>query len=188
MKNRRFTIVAFLLVAVVAMSVGFATITRKLEAHGNVFLTLDDTFALKLVDPEVDASSTTSNNNTVTFEKTTNDTVLNVTVPAGVFDAADELLVIKVTVENQNAQYKAKLQTPTITYSSTGAVSSNYLEVTSAGVDESKVLAVSDGTAGSGPDTAEWTITVKLKAVPVSNVELSFSLGFEAEAQENLNS
>ena len=186
MKNRRFTIVAFLLVAVVAMSVGFATITRKLEAHGNVFLNADNTFALKLVNPKVDASSTTENNNTVTFEKTTNDTVLNVTVPAGVFDAANEILVIKVTVENQNTQYKAQLKAPTITYSSSGAISSNYLDVTSSGVDESEVLAVSDGAAGSGSDTAEWTITVKLKAMPVSNVELSFTIGFEADAVENI--
>lgn len=199
MKNRRFTIVAFLLVAVVAMSVGFAAITRQVTISGTTYLNVDSSFAIKFDSFTLNESSTTAPNKTADYipavtyvdgDAKTQAQVNIGTIGTGsttnnAFTAAGQVVVFDITVINPSTQYKAKLQAPNISFGSNAT--NDYINVE---------LIKKDGTAADiattlldiydttdTEDTVNLTLKVTLKQMPTDATEIAFTVLLKADAQ-----
>ena len=199
MKNRRFTIVAFLLVAVVAMSVGFAAITRQVTISGTTYLNVDSSFAIKFDSFTLNDSETTAPNKTAEYiptvtyvdgEAKTQAQVNIGTIGAGsttnnAFTAAGQVVVFDITVINPSTQYKAKLQAPNISFGSNAT--NDYINVelikkdgTAADIGTT-VLEIYDTT--DTDDTVNLTLKVTLKQMPTDATEIAFTILLKADAQ-----
>lgn len=201
MKNRRFTIVAFLLVAVIAMSVGFAAIARKVTISGTTYLNVDSSFAIKFDSFTLNESSTTAPNKTTEYipavtyvdgDAKTHAQVNIGTIGTGsttnnAFTAADQVVVFDIAVINPSTQYKAKLQAPNISFGSNATNDYINVELIKAGGTaddiEGTVLDVYDTTAGDTDDTVNLTLKVTLKQMPTNATEISFTILLNADAQ-----
>ena len=201
MKNRRFTIVAFLLVAVVAMSVGFAAITRQVTISGTTYLNVDSSFAIKFDSFTLNESSTTAPNKTTDYIPTVSyidgdaktQAQVNIgTIGAGsttnnAFTAAGQVVVFDIAVINPSTQYKAKLQAPNISFGSNAT--NDYINVelikkdgTAADI-ENTLLDIYDTTVGDTDDTVSLTLKVTLKQMPTDATEIAFTVLLKADAQ-----
>ncbi|MBO5101260.1 MAG: hypothetical protein J6C39_01895 [Clostridia bacterium] len=191
MKNRRFTIVAFLLVAVVAMSVGFAVVSHELQVGGNASLGPDTGFKVQFASPSLDTTTPDAttladeSKATIHIIENTEATKLQVTLASGAMTAAGQKATFKVTVKNTNTQHRAQLSDPQITYapiaSGSAETSDNHLTVTTSGIDSSTILGVNDAAEG-GTDETTWTIVVTLDELPADTAELTFEISFYATA------
>ncbi len=191
MKNRRLTIAAFLLVAVIAMSVGFAVVSHELQVGGNASLGPDTGFKVQFADPQLDTATsgatTLADNSKASIHiiENTDATKLQVTLASGAMTAAGQKATFAVTVKNTNAQHRAQLSDPQVSYaqisSSSTETSDNHLTVTTSGIDSSTILDINDSAAG-GADETIWTIVVTLDELPADTAELTFEISFYATA------
>ena len=199
MKNRRFTIVAFLLVAVIAMSVGFAAITRQVTISGTTYLNVDSSFAIKFDSFALNESSTTAPNKTTDYipavtyidgDAKTQAQVNIGTIGAGsttnnAFTAAGQVVVFDITVINPSTQYKAKLQAPNISFGSNAT--NDYINVelikkdSTADAIKDTVLDIYD--TADTDDTVNLTLKVTLKQMPTDATEIAFTILLKADAQ-----
>ena len=183
MKNRRFTIVAFLLVAVVAMSVGFAVVSHELQIGGNVYLGPDTNFKVKFVDPELDTTTPDAtdlaDNSKATIHVVTNtdDAKLQITLASGAITSSNNKATFKVKVVNSNAEHRAQLTAPTVSYNNNA---DTYLTVTPSGITDSTILGLSNDSDTT--DEATLTILVEVDELPADTTELTFSISFIATA------
>ena len=158
MKNRRFTIVAFLLVAVIAMSVGFAVVSHELKVGGNASLGPDTGFKVQFADPSLDTTTSGATNlqdnskATIHVVENTDATKLQVTLASGAMTASGQQATFKVTVKNTNTQHRAQLSNPEIVYapisSGSSETSDSHITVTTSGIATGTILGINDGAAG----------------------------------------
>ncbi len=134
MKNKRNAIVAFLLVAVLCLGIGYAAVSDNLYINGTLNVTAGDpTDPTSPFNTEFDAdvffsnaeidTTTTANKGTEGNELITatigdedeneatrgQDDVITVNVSNGAFDGQNEIIVIKATVKNANETQSAKV-------------------------------------------------------------------------------
>lgn len=122
MKNRRIVIVAFILVAALTMSVGYALLSRDLKIEGKAKSTPDNINVIFSA-AEIDAAATTDSAEASSSAGAPGDYTISMT--ASNLVKIGEKVVAKYTIKNNN-EYDVTLKKPTIT--ETG--DAEYFEVT----------------------------------------------------------
>lgn len=182
MKNRRFAIVAFLLIAVLVMGVGYAAVTRSLSVTGKAaFGTNVANFPVKIENPTVtDATKITDDTQLQTavhFTVGTDGITLTANVQSGMLvsanDGAEDYVTFTFDITNYSEHYKADIKDPVVT-------DGDYLDVTVTGVDATTVLDIKDG----ANDTATVTVVVKLVDLPNEDKTLEFTIKIDAVSVE----
>ena len=181
MKNRKFALVAFLLIAVLVMGIGYAAITRQLTVTGKVaFGTNVANFPVKIENCQVTAASNkapTDLASAVNFTVGTDGITLTANVQSGVLVFTDSEEQDSVTftfdVTNYAEHYKANIHDVVDTHD-------DYLDVTVTGIDDSTMLDV----AGGENDSVTVTVVVKLVSLPNEDGTISFNINFKATSVE----
>lgn len=160
MKNRRNVVIAFLLLAVLCLGIGFAALTDDLFVDGSfAFKDVDTPFTsseIMFTKAEVTSDSayvTTSKIKTNITVDSNNDTddLLQITVEEGAFTAKDQTAVIKATIKN-NTDYTITVALDSTTTSPADV--SSVFEVT--------IDVPADQVLSQGEQVV--TITIKVKA------------------------
>ena len=182
MKNRRNAIIAFLLVAVLCLGIGYAgvvsdtlTVAGTLNASADV---VDDEFMANVYfkdDAAVDTTASTGTVGTdganVTLTRGADATSeendqLTIEVSNLVFTGVGDTVVVTVSVVNANTAQAAKVTIGSWT-DATGVFT---VEVTDSGSDE---------IAASGE--AEYTVTITMEKLPAETVATNFTIDLTAE-------
>lgn len=178
MKNRKNIVIAFLLVASLCLSVGFAALTDALNINGTISVGGDNDSneeAAKEWDADVYFSNVvkTSKNGSADADKytvaidTTKD-VLTVNLESGCLSVKGDSVTFTVTIKNESADYAADIafNTPTV-------ANSDYINVT-----------MTDLTTGDDIEAGSeksFTVTVALDKTPADAItSSSFSIAFTA--------
>ncbi len=176
MLKRNKMLVAFMLVAVLCMSIGFAAISDTLTASGTLGLNVDANGELNEdfnEDVYFSAVSDTigQTNNAVTTGvsaavDTSDNDKINITIADTTFTAVGQTVTITATIANE-APYAVALATPVITNAN-----SQYFTVT--GTLDANTLAATNG-------TTTLTIVVELDALPAATLsDAQFSVSVAA--------
>lgn len=187
MKNKRNVIIAFILICCLCLSIGYAAITDTLVINGTSVAGVDNpnnddtpdenqTPVEKAFDEKLgftaSENKTTTDGITVTGNEASYNFVDTVSFSASGFDAVGETAVVAFTIKNASTDFDASIAVPTITNNNT-----TYFEVTSDWGAAAKVISANG-------DTEVVTVTVKLIKLPDTNESATFSLTFQATAQE----
>ena len=182
MRNRRNVIIAFLLVAVLCLGVGYAVITDTLNITANVDLNtandgpLNEEFDTDVyfVNPAVKADATTNTlaEGDVTLALSTDKDTLTITVSEAVFTKVTDTLVVTVDVKNDSTVQNADIEIGTednnlFTLTAVGA--DNKTVVTKGGVLTFTLTLTLDQLPEATTDTTNVVINLPLTASPVVN-------------------
>ncbi len=165
MKNRRTVIVAFLLVAVLTIGVGFANLTDTLIASGSTGVNVDD--AKEVFDGDVYFSKTVMNaaTGTATIKdgEGANDKgdIVEIEIEDGFLKEVGDQAVITLTVKSES-DLAITMALPTITNSNP-----TYFSVTTTWLTEQQI-------APKG--TLDITITVELTKTPTTDQDMNFEI------------
>ncbi len=180
MKNRRNVVIAFLLIAVLCLGVGFAAVSDDLQAYGTMSVTgsdLQDDFnaAVHFANPAADTTGVTA---TVGADANGDaDDKLTITVPAGVFTTQGQEIVVTVDIENDNAAQSANITFADATFAG-DVPADNPFTVT---VTPSNAAATNIDAMGTQP----YTITIKLVKIPADDItDATFTIDFTATPGE----
>lgn len=186
MKNRKNIVIAFLLVASLCLSVGFAALTDTLNINGNINVGGDNTSneeAAKEWDADVyfssvNKTSKTGNANdskyTVAIDTTATKDNLTVNLESGCLSVNGDSVTFTATIKNESNDYAATISAATVT----GLTNvSDYISVTAN---------VPEGNIEPGA-TKDVTITIKLIKTPadsinVTNLNIAFTATTAAPA------
>ena len=183
MRNRRNVIIAFLLVAVLCLGVGYAAITDTLNITANVDLNtandgpLNEEFDTDVyfVNPAVKADATTNTlaEGDVTLALSTDKDTLTITVSEAVFTKVTDTLVVTVDVKNDSTVQDANIAIGTennALFTLTAVGANNKTVVTKDGGVLTFTLTLTlDQLPVATTDTSEQVITLDLTASPVVN-------------------
>lgn len=180
MKNRKFVVVAFLLVAVLLLGVGYAALTDTLDVTGSADVNLSelnnefnhDVYFLKA---ESDVTA-----NTTSINKDNND---KVSFTVNTLKAKGDKAVFTYTIANIGPHDVTI--TPKIAANG-GNTNTEYFSISSNWDGQPKTLAAADGTVdGEGnpnPSTITYVVTVELLKDPTVQVSGSFIIELTATA------
>ncbi len=182
MKNRKRVVVAFLLVAVLCLGIGYAALTDTLTISGTFGVQVDNVNnpgAASEWDEDIYFSAVTQINcsntgasdeaKSCTPQISSDKDTITATIPVGALFVKDDTVTFTATVKNDNPNYVATLKNIDIhcDYPTYFAVTTDLLEGT---------------TVDANGGTKDIVVTIKIKQTPpdtVSNV--SFSIQFNAE-------
>ncbi len=186
MKNRRIAIIAFVLVAVMAIGVGYAAVADTLTASGKVAANTDAAFDSYIQWGTGDNKPTLTRNGTgsVVDPDKTNATVGN---PSG-GTASDTNDLLTITVDAADLSAKGDYVTVSAKVVSTAEISANltitaitddladeYFQVTALFGDQTTMIL-------AGGQTVECTITIKLIKTLVKDIEAGGEFRFMISA------
>ena len=178
-KNK--TIKLGLVIAILLLSVGFATVTTKLNITGSASLKSNaDEFEKNVVFANTDDKKPTlsiSSSKTITEEPKVSDDGKQITFTTPELDSINETVTLSYYVENKS-QYDLSLgkMTCTATYNGSGEAPTNaYVEVTPSNGYENQTL--SQGTT----DTAD-TVKIKMIRSYVGEEKISYNIACEMTA------
>lgn len=174
MKNRRIAIIAFVLVAVMAIGIGYAATTMSDQFSINGTVTADENndkfndYVYFSAVTGVASNGATVDASTWIQDSTEKDSIV-VTPPAGsaAFKVVEDKLTITATVVNE-ADIAVKLANVNVA----GAASDEYFKVTVTGVANDNPIAKDGG-------TTTITIVIELIKTPTSLVENTFTVTFD---------
>ncbi len=177
MKNRKNIVIAFLLVASLCLSVGFAALTDTLTIGGDI--KIDATGANGGADVAWDGAvifydirevKVNGSASTAVIPSISGDT-LTANINAGVLKVKDDNVSFKVDVKNDHAEYDAVISSLSKTFSST------YFNV--------EITGIKDGTRITKGGTQEVTVTITLIKTPTEAItNENFNISFIATATE----
>lgn len=178
MKNRRIVIVAFLLVAVLVMGIGYAALSDNLFIKGEATLAATSaqaSFEDDIYFKEVSVKSTTGTagkDDTIAIGATDNDSATFHIYSLG---QKDEVVVFKFTIANDSTEFDAVVSLdsgfPTTTDSTNFTITYSIAD---------------DGTVNEGPitcpksSTVDVYVTVLLKNSPTENQTAAFNVNLTA--------
>lgn len=173
MKNRKNIVIAFLLVASLCLSVGFAALTDTLNINGTISIGGDNDSneeAAKEWDADVYFSNVVKKDQkeyTVQIKDNDKD-VIEVSVSEGCLNVANDQISFTATIKNESNDYAATISAATVT----GLTDvSDYISVTAN---------VPEGNIEPGA-TKDVTITIKLTKTPAADITVSnLSIAFTA--------
>lgn len=183
MKNRRIAIVAFLIVAILLMGVGYAAISRNLQITGSAHISavtvneFDVTFSQVLSTDYTDVNGTTEPSaSTNTIEAGAHEVTLSV---AGFETVGDKLeLVYEVEYSTQKEGIDALLETPVVTIANTNPSSDTNEYFTATATFATDTLT-------EAAPTTELTLVIELVAVPTDATFTSITVTFSATPKSN---
>lgn len=186
MKNRRIAIVAFLIVAILLMGVGYAAISRNLQITGSAHISavtvneFDVTFSQVVSETPTDvngASGTAApSSSTNTIEAGAHEVTLSV---AGFETVGDKLvLVYEVEYSTQKEGIDALLETPVVTIANTNPSSDTNQYFTATATFATDTLTEVD-------PTTTLTLEIELVAVPTDATFTSITVTFSATPKSN---
>lgn len=180
MKNRKNIVIAFLLVASLCLSVGFAALTDTLNINGTISVGGDNDSneeAAKEWDADVSFSNVVKTSKdgkaddskyTVAIDTTATKDILTVNLESGCLSVKGDSVTFTVTIKNESADYAAD-----IAFSAPTIANSEYIKVT-----------IADLTTGDDiqPNSEKtFTVTVALDKTPADAITSStFSIAFTA--------
>ncbi len=154
MKNRKIVMVAFLLVAVMCIGVGFASVADTLNANGNVNVNASDFGSEYDGYVYFDASSAaTAGNVTVALASGEKPDTATITISEGALKTGTMSVTAKLVVKNDYSK------AANVTASVTTAPTSPLLSVT-----------VTPSATADPNGTAEFTVTVTLASIPAADI------------------
>ena len=167
MKKRRLAIVSFVLLACLVMGIGYAALTANLTINTNIGISYDTSnYSVVFTVAEVSNTSTAAAANSTVA--TANDTAaMTIDVAKGILKKVGDTVVIVATITNKSTSYDAIIKTPTV---GTNETLKDYVTVTCA-LNETDADATYKTLAPSGTTTV--TVTVKMIALPVSDIDLT---------------
>ena len=161
MKTKRTAIVAFLIFAIMAISIGFAAISRNLDINGNANLGINEAgFSVAFVQGDVAGDSRIDINQN---DKT------QATFTVNGLKVENQEVIGTFTVENTStSNYDAVLANPVVTM--TNSEFASHISVTASFVEDQPT------TIGKG-ETTKFTVTVKLlKVINDSSAQVTFQV------------
>ena len=187
MKNRKIVVVAFLLISVMLLGVGYAELTDALEINGTV--KADTSVSQTDFDDDVYFSNTS-----VVTDSTGNKAASQIlegrdsaTITANHFTTKNQIVKVKFTINNDSTDFNAVV-TPGV------AIETGNVSVDNGEADHDPIFTVSWAWNEEGTDVAEATIaagqskdlwvTIVLNETPIEEHEASFTVGFGVEAVE----
>lgn len=187
MKNRKIVVVAFLLISVMLLGVGYAALTDTLEIEGSV--KADTSVSQTDFDDDVYFSGTS-----VVTDSTGNKAASqilegrdNATITAQHFTTKNQKVKVKFTIQNDSTDFDAVV-TPGV------AIATGNVSVDNAGADHDPIFDVSWTWDEEGTDVAAATIaagqskdlwvTIVLNETPLEEHSASFIVDFSVNAQE----
>lgn len=178
MTKRRSIIALFLAVAILALGVGYATLTDTLTVKGTINSPAFDKnvyFSAKSVTTtNADGAAITAD--CVLSAPTDNEGNDKATIEiTGGFDAQDDQVKVVLTIKNDNA-FAVKITKLDFT----NVNNTSNITVTHEGVTEGETVL---GAKDSGTDTATLTIIITLTAVPTSEITDGFTITMTAVGQ-----
>ncbi len=170
MLKRNKVLVAFMLVAVLCMSIGFAAVSDTLTANGKLSLTVGENSELaNEFDADVYFSSASNGStNGVTAEVNSDNDKVDITIAKNVFTKVNQEVTVTATIKNAG-EYAVTLETPTKVESDI----SKYVQITETELANTSLTADAETTL---------TITLKLIAIPADDVaNAAFSVSVVAK-------
>lgn len=164
MKKRRSIIIALLLIAALALGIGYAAVTDTLTITGNANVKPHQD-NLNVIFTQI------KDQNKCTAAIQTDKTVASFTTTQ--LEVGGDTATATFVVTNQSAEYKATIAAPTITITSGG----EYFDITTDFGDETRTLNAVDG-------TTEFTVTVKLKGAVTEERACEFTITNNVTAVE----
>ena len=163
MKNRKRVVVAFLLVAVMLLGVGYATLTDVLEITGSA--SVEQSAAEESFNQDIYFSAAVANDagNTASVDADDND---KASFTANTLKGKDDTATFTFTIKN--AGDLAATITPRISKNTNTA----YFDISSDWAGQPKTLAAGD--------TITYTVTVKLLQTPTETISGSFTIELTA--------
>ena len=164
MKKRRSIIIALLLIAALALGIGYAAVTDSLTIGGNA--------TVKPHQDNLDVIFTDIKDKTACTATIQTDATVATFTTTQLVNGGD---IAKATfvVTNQSPEYKATIAAPTIAITSGG----EYFDVTTDFGTDSRTLNAKDG-------TTEFTVTVKLKGAVTEERTCEFTITNNVTAVE----
>lgn len=188
MKNRKIAVVAFLLISVMLLGVGYAELTDALEINGTV--KADTSVSQTDFDDDVYFSNTS-----VVTDGTGNKAASQIlegrdsaTITANHFTTKNQIVRVKFTIQNDSTDFNAVV-TPD------AAINTGNVSVDNGGTDHDPIFTVSwawneEGTDRETPATIaagqskDLWVTIVLNETPIEEHEASFTVKFGVEAVE----
>jgi hypothetical protein len=168
MKKRRTLIISLLLVAAIALGVGYAEITDILTINGNANVKPHTTnFVVEFAGEPTNLIKCTSHLQTDKTVASFNTTQL--------VEAGDQAKAT-YTIVNKSTQYNATVNAPTFSVSE-----NEYFKVTTDWGTDSRTLAAKDGETEA---TTTFTVTVTLKKAVIEEQTFEFTITNNVEAVE----
>ena len=166
MKNRKIVVVAFLLIAMLLLGVGYAALTDVLDITGSA--DVNQSAAEEAYNEDIHFSAAVANQtgNTASVNADNND---KASFTASTLKGKDDQVTFTFTIVNEGDI--AAVITPTLN-AATGNTKPDYFEITSDWNGESKTLA-----AGA---SITYTVTVKLLQTPTETISGSFLIELTA--------
>lgn len=169
MAKRRNIIVAFLLIAVLIMGIGYAGVSTMLEIDADV------ASAVQAIDVVFTDGSASADPATITVDHGwTSDTIRVEPSISGLTDVGDEV-VLTYTLSNKN-EYDVTLVEPVITLASTTVLTVDV------DVDGMTITGESDSMTLAAGASTTVTVTVTLKTASADAITESFVISIEAYA------
>lgn len=185
MKNRKNIVIAFLLVASLCLSVGFAALQDTLNVNGTINVSADnannnaaaeewnaDVYFSNVVKTSK-AGNADIDKYSVSIDTSATKDILTVELDAGCLSVKGDSVTFTVTIQNDSEDYAAD-----IAFTAPTVDNSNYFTVTIG-----DTITTGDDIAAS--ESKEFTITVALAKTPATAISGStFSIAFTATATE----
>ncbi len=195
MKNKRFVIVAIVLVAVICLGVAFAALVDEMSFGGSVGVNKDianadfnsdvhfDTAAGKVPSAELPASAKAGETVALQITSAANSDAndhLEITVPAGILNFTGEEVVVTAYIINQSDEFDAKVTLPTSVTNDDGGL----CDVTCKFVGNNNA-SLSEKVIEKGASEPIY-VTIKLKQTVTGDTPVSgtFNVSFSATAQK----
>ena len=164
MKKRRSIIIALLLIAALALGIGYAAVTDSLTITGNANVKPHQD-NLEVIFTDI------KDTNKCTAAIQTDKTVATFTTTQ--LEKGGDTATATFVVTNKSAEYQATIAAPTITITTGG----EYFDVTTDFGTETRTLNAKDG-------TTEFTVTVKLKGAVTEERACEFTITNNVTAVE----
>ena len=179
MKKRRIVVTAFLLCACMLIGVGYAALSGSISANATIRLGLnhanlkvqyrDEAGDVSAVKDSVDLTRGTDLAEPATqymVELDSTKTAATIHLNTNILKVKNDVVTFTLTLVNNSTDVDAKIDAPKVTM---GANSDTYLDI--------NAVAAEAGQKMIPGDTTTYTITVKLKEIPIeSAVECNFSV------------
>ena len=172
MKKRRIAVVAFMLVAVLTLGIGYAVLTDTLTIGAD--LTANTSGSSKEFDADVQFASVTpdaASAGKVSGVISTDGDNITLTLTEGALSTAGSSVKVTIVIENQSTEFDPTISAPAIAITGTDAAE---FEATTTWGDDPKVIAKSDGT-DHGQISFDLVITLKGSAVKARSARLDIT-------------
>ena len=187
MKNRKIIVVAFLLISVMLMGVGYAALTDELGIEGSV--QADTSVSQTEFDDDVYFSNTS-----VVSDSTGNKAASQIlegrdsaTITATHFTTKGQIVKVKFTIKNDSTDFdavvtpKAEVESGNVSLDNGGAGHEPIFSVVWSWNEQTSDVATATIAAGDSKDL--W-VTITLNETPLEEHEASFVVNFGVTAQE----